>query len=70
MIQYPKYKATGIEWIQEIPDNWDLLTANKIFKEISKKNHPNETLLASTQIGRAHVLNSSHRIRHRMPSSA
>ena len=30
--RYPKYKDTGIDWLGEIPENWDLMKYSYLFK--------------------------------------
>lgn len=29
---YPKYKASGVEWIHDIPSDWDVLPFKKVFR--------------------------------------
>lgn len=48
-IKYPSYKDSEVEWLHEIPSNWKIVKAKRIFREITIKNHPNEPLLAATQ---------------------
>ena len=50
MKRYPKYKDSGVKWIGNIPQHWEVKRKIKyIFKERSEKNHPNEQPLCSTQ---------------------
>lgn len=44
--QYPEYKKSEIEWIDEIPSYWDNEKAKYLFKEISIKGFPEKTLLS------------------------
>jgi type I restriction enzyme, S subunit len=46
---YPKYKNSGIAWLGEIPEHWEVKRAKWVFKELSVKGFPNEPLLAATQ---------------------
>ena len=46
---YNSYKKTGIEWVSEIPQHWEVKRAKRIFAELSIKGFPNEPLLAATQ---------------------
>lgn len=46
---YNSYKNTGIEWLPEIPEHWQIKRAKRIFTELSVKGFPNEQLLAATQ---------------------
>lgn len=47
--KYNSYKKTGIEWLPEIPEHWQIKRAKRIFSELSVKGYPNEPLLAATQ---------------------
>lgn len=38
--QYEHYKASGIEWIGEIPEHWDLVKANWLFRTVSSGTTP------------------------------
>lgn len=49
MKRYPKYKYSGVDWLGEVPEHWKILQGKWIFKELSKKNCPQETLLSVTQ---------------------
>lgn len=46
---YNSYKKSGIEWVPEIPQHWEIKRAKRIFGEQSIKGFPNEPLLAATQ---------------------
>ncbi|MBW1616443.1 MAG: restriction endonuclease subunit S [Deltaproteobacteria bacterium] len=37
---YDKYKKTGIEWIEEIPEHWDLLKIRRVIKYIADGGTP------------------------------
>lgn len=43
---YPAYKASGIDWLGEIPEHWKTLRINQFTQVISEKNHPKEELLS------------------------
>src|SRR5690554_5296582 len=47
--KYPAYKDSGVEWLGEIPEHWDLLSNKNIFKlnknQVGKKS--NEYVLLS-----------------------
>lgn len=47
--KYNSYKKTGIEWLPEVPEIWQIKRAKRIFAELSVKGFPNEPLLAATQ---------------------
>lgn len=38
--RYDKYKDSGIEWIGEIPEHWNLALVKSIFNRRTKKNNP------------------------------
>lgn len=46
---YGKYKDSGIPWLGEVPEHWEVKRAKRIFQELSVKGFPNEPLLAATQ---------------------
>lgn len=46
---YPKYKDSGLEWLGRIPDEWDAVKMKYLFRDVSIKNKPEETLLSVTQ---------------------
>jgi type I restriction enzyme, S subunit len=41
-----KMKDSGVEWIGEIPEHWQLIKSKYIFKEVSKKGFPDKKLLS------------------------
>lgn len=43
---YEEYKATGIQWLPEIPKHWEILKLRQILSSFSEKNHPNMPLLS------------------------
>lgn len=49
--KYPLYKASEIEWLEEIPSHWDVIKVKHIFKERVEKGYPDKPLLAATQSG-------------------
>lgn len=44
--KYPIYTESEIQWIREMPKDWELLKAKWLFKEKSLKGYPDETLLS------------------------
>lgn len=44
-----KMKDSGIGWIGEIPEQWEVRKMKYTFKERSEKNHPTEPMLCATQ---------------------
>ena len=47
--KYDKYKDSGIEWIGEIPEHWELRKGKNLFKLRNSKGNINAILLAATQ---------------------
>ncbi|EAQ40459.1 type I site-specific deoxyribonuclease [Dokdonia sp. MED134] len=47
--RYDSYKDSGVEWLGEIPEHWQLGRLGSILNPVSSKNHPNETLLSITR---------------------
>ncbi len=47
---YQKYKDLGVEWLGEIPEHWDKRKVKYLFKERVEKGHPDQPLLAATQV--------------------
>ena len=47
--KYPKYKNSGIAWLGEIPEHWEIVKSKRILVEASIKGFPDEELLAATQ---------------------
>lgn len=35
---YPKYKASGVEWLGEVPEHWGVIRFGRIFEENKRKN--------------------------------
>ncbi len=42
-------KDSGIKWLGEVPEHWDVRRTKILFNERSEKGYPNEPLLAATQ---------------------
>ena len=49
MKRYPKYKDSGISWLGQIPEHWEVKRIKYCFAERSDKNHPHEPILCATQ---------------------
>ena len=45
--RYEKYKDSGVEWLGEVPEGWEVVQTRRIF-EICKR-------IVGEEIGRAHV---------------
>ncbi len=46
---YPAYKDSGVPWLGQVPEHWEVRRTKTILRERSEKGHPNEPLLAATQ---------------------
>ena len=46
MKRYDAYKSTGIPWIPEVPEHWEMRKLRHFIEMISEKNHPQEPLLS------------------------
>jgi type I restriction enzyme S subunit len=47
--RYDRYKDSGVEWLGEVPSNWEVVRAKRVFKNVAEKGYPNESLLSATQ---------------------
>lgn len=45
---YPAYKDSGVPWLGDVPEHWDLLPNRAIFSEVKDRNHPDEEMLSVT----------------------
>ncbi len=45
---YSAYKASGVEWLDDVPEHWDVLPNRSIFVEVIEKNYPDEQMLSVT----------------------
>jgi len=45
---YPAYKDSGVEWLGEVPEHWNLAPNRTLFKEIKDRGYPDELLLSVT----------------------
>jgi len=46
---YPEMKDSGVPWLGEVPEHWQLRRMKTLLHERVEKGHPNEPLLAATQ---------------------
>ena len=49
MKAYPKYKDSGVPWLEHVPEHWETIKTKHLFSERIQKGYPNEPLLAATQ---------------------
>ena len=46
---YPRMKDSGVEWLGEVPEHWEVRRTKTLLKQRNEKGYPNEPLLAATQ---------------------
>jgi type I restriction enzyme S subunit len=46
---YPAYKNSGVEWIGDIPEHWEVINARRICKQSRRKAHIGDQQLSATQ---------------------
>jgi len=46
---YPAMKDSGVPWLGEVPEHWQLRRTKTLLRERIEKGHPDEPLLAATQ---------------------
>jgi len=45
---YPAYKDSGVPWLGEVPEHWEVLPGRTVFREINNRGHPDEQMLSVT----------------------
>ena len=45
---YPAYKDSGVPWLGEVPEHWEVLPGRTVFREINDRGHPDEQMLSVT----------------------
>jgi type I restriction enzyme S subunit len=45
---YPSYRDSGVPWLGELPEHWEVMPNRTIFKEVKEKGHPDEEMLSVT----------------------
>ncbi len=45
---YTAYKDSGVQWLGDVPEHWQVSPSRVLFKEIMDQNHPDEALLSVT----------------------
>ena len=45
---YPKMKDSGVEWLGEVPEHWEVLPNRALFDEIKERDCPDEEMLSVT----------------------
>ena len=47
--EYPSYKNSGVEWLGDVPEHWDIFKSNKIFKQSNLRSRENDEQLTASQ---------------------
>jgi len=45
---YPRMKDSGVEWLGEVPEHWEVLPNRALFTEVNERGHPDEQMLSVT----------------------
>ncbi len=45
---YPAYNDSGVEWLGEVPEHWEVLPNRALFNEVRERDHPEEQMLSVT----------------------
>jgi type I restriction enzyme S subunit len=45
---YPAYKDSGVPWLGQVPEHWEVLPGRAVFREINDRGHPDEQMLSVT----------------------
>ncbi len=45
---YPVYKDSGVPWLGEVPEHWEVLPNRAVFTEVKQRDHPDEQMLSVT----------------------
>jgi type I restriction enzyme, S subunit len=45
---YPAYKDSGVPWLGQVPEHWEVVPHGALFNEVKERDHPNEQMLSVT----------------------
>ncbi|MHB1403834.1 MAG: restriction endonuclease subunit S [Thermoleophilia bacterium] len=45
---YPKMKDSGVPWLGEVPEHWEVMPNRALFEEVKDQDHPDEPMLSVT----------------------
>jgi len=45
---YPVFKDSGVPWLGEVPEHWEVLPNRALFVEVKERDHPEEQMLSVT----------------------
>ncbi|EOC0056043.1 restriction endonuclease subunit S [Cronobacter turicensis] len=46
---YPEYKDSGVEWLEEVPSHWEILSAKRMFQSVRTPAYKSDEQLAASQ---------------------
>lgn len=49
MPKYESYKDSGVDWLGKLPNHWSIIRMKFLYRDVSSKNKPTQTLLSVTQ---------------------
>jgi type I restriction enzyme, S subunit len=49
--RYPKYKPSGVEWLGEVPEGWDLQRAKLLFRKMNRMVRENDEIVTAFRDG-------------------
>lgn len=49
MKAYPTYKDSGVQWISEVPDTWNVFPAKQLFADSKERRRKDDTFLTASQ---------------------
>lgn len=49
MKAYPTYKDSGVQWISEVPDTWNVFPAKQLFSDSKERRRKDDTFLTASQ---------------------
>lgn len=47
--RYPKYKASGVEWLGDVPEHWQLVNSRRLFNQAKESAQTDDVQLSATQ---------------------
>jgi type I restriction enzyme S subunit len=45
---YPAYKDSGVPWLGDVPERWEVVPNRAVFTEVKERDHPEEPMLSVT----------------------
>ena len=51
--RYPKYKDSGVEWLRELPEHWEVMRGRHLFAQLSLPPEPEDRVVTAFRDGQA-----------------